>query len=1136
MPSLGQATTGQILGQVTDATGATVAGVTITATDENKGVTFTGVSNSAGDYTVLSVPPGVYSVAASAAGFAEQKYNHAQLVIDQHMSLNFHLKVGSVSASVVVSDAPPVLQSQSAEVGTVIESQAIVDAPLIGRNFFQLASLVPGVSAGSSTINTFSLGVSGQRSYSNSVQLDGIESTTNRTQDVTIVPNVDSVEEFKVITASYNAEFGNAAGGVLEVQTKAGTNHIHGDGFEFFRPNFTTSKSPIPGDPAPQPNSILKQHNFGGTLGGPIKRNRAFLFGAYEGLRNALAFTERDSVIPKGLINVTPTGDVDLSGLIDPNSGLPGGPPAGTVDPIFDPNFSIENCSNFYCPVAQQFPGNVIPASRVSQAGLNTLLNFFPTPNLTGNNNGYFNNFQVFSPVTDQNNKVDSRFDVVLTGKDKLYAVYHWYNDHALTTDPYHGKTVVPGAGGVDFDQDELDGAQSLSLTYDHIFTPNALNEFRFGYLNYHQNQLNELDGTDYSTKYGFGNIALPGFPVTDSYPYLDLADGYFAGGSSYKPFQILDENYQFGDAFTWSGLKGHELKFGGDLRLLNSNPDFTIFPTGFIFFESFGFGNTPDPRYYYGGANSFISDVPGGYNYSGGSDIADLLLGLPTNADFGLQLTHPHTKSYNLDFYAQDSYRITPKLTLNYGLRYEFQDPWTEVHNGQSNFDVPTGNLLLAGLGGNSRSLVTPRKDEFSPRFGFAYLIHPHTVLRFGGAIFYSPENDGREDFLTQNIPFADVSTYSSFYAGGPQTSSPTSPFLYQDDLGITRNTTIAFPPNGGGILTPSAPTASVPSVSVDAENPHIKTGTTGSFNVSLQQQLTGTIALDLAWVGSTSKHLSYRIGDVNADLATGGDGLINPNLAEIQYLTDEGLSNYDSLQVKVTKQASRNVSFLVSYTWGHSLDNGPAPFDIGNNNDSPQNPNNLKPEYATSDADVRQNLVVSGSYNLPFGRGQAIGSNWGPVLDTLFGGWRYSPIANLRTGTPVNVVQGTDPGGAFPGLRPNLVGNPVLPKDKRSVNEWFNRAAFSNVPHAQGTAITVGTAGRNLITGPGYINLDSSVAKDIQFEKRFTFQLRLEAFNTFNSEHYNNPNANLSQGNFGTITQDFGNRVVQIAGKLIF
>jgi hypothetical protein len=1134
VPGFGQATTGQIAGRVTDSAGAVVARAVVTATDEDKGVRFIGMTDSTGNYTVLSMPPGTYSVTASAPGFGDARYAHARLAIDQQMALNFKLSVASVTATVEITDAPPVLQTQSAEVGTTISGDAIVDLPLLGRNFYGLTLLVPGVNTYGQT-NSLNLSVSGQREFSNSVQLDGIESTTNRTQDVTITPNVDSVEEFRVITASYNAEFGNAAGGVLAVQTKAGTNSIHGDAFDFFRPNYLSSRAPIPGDSSPQPASIYKQNNFGGTVGGPIRRDRAFLFAAYEGLRSTNAFTELDSTIPSSLINVTSGGAVDLSGLIDPNAGSSGGPPAGTIDPIFDPNYTIEHCSAGVCPDAQQFAGNIIPASRVSQAGLNTLLNFFPKPNLPGTHNGWFNNFQVFSPVTDKNNKVDSRFDMVLSSKDRLYSVYHWYDDNALTTDPWHGRTVVPGAGGVDFDNQELDGAQSLSLTYDHVFSPTALNEFRFGYLNYHQEQLNELDGTDYSTKYGWANIAVPGFPVTDSYPYIDLADGYFAGGSSYKPFQILDENYQYTDSFTWSGWKRHELKFGGDLRTLNSHPDFTIFPTGYTFFESYGFANTSDPRFYYDYYQG--TDIAGAYNYDGGSDIADLLLGLPQQADFGLQLSHPHTKSWNLDLYAQDSFKLTPRLTINYGLRYEFQDPWTEASNDISNYSIASGKLLLAGRGGNSRALVDARRDELSPRFGFAYSANPKTVFRAGFALFYSPENDGREDLLTSNVPFADKSEYVNGFANGPQTSNPASPYLYQADVGVVRNTTIAFPPAGSGVINP-ATIADASSITVDAVNPKLKTGTTGSYNLAMQQQITPTISMDLSWVGSISRHLSYKVGDINANPATGADGLINPALGQIQYLTDVGLSKFNSMQLKITKQASKNVSFLASYTWGHSLDNGPAPFDTGLNNDSPQNPNNLKSEYASSDGDVRQNFVLSGSYNLPFGKGQPIGSHMNSIVNGAISGWRFSPIAILRSGTPVNVILGTNPTGSFPGLRPNLVGNPVLPHSERTAAEWFNIAAFSKQTPSQGGAILAGTAGRNLFTGPGYLNLDSSLAKDFKVVNRYTLQIRIEAFNSFNSEHYSNPDGNANDGTFGVVVSDIGstNRVAQLAAKFLF
>jgi len=1128
-----QATTGQIVGQVVDPSGAVVHGADITVTDENKGVSFTGRSDSSGNYTVLSLPPGVYSVTAAAPGFAEAKFAHALLVIDQHLALNFRLKVGNVATSVEVTEAPPVLQSETAEVGTVIGGDTITDLPLAGRNFYALTMLVPGVSTGSSGINALNISVSGQRSYSNSVQMDGIESTTNRTQDVTVTPNVDSVEEFKVLTAAYNAEFGNAAGGVIAIQTKAGSNAFHGDAYEFFRPNFMTARQTIPGVNTPQPAPTLKQHNFGGTIGGPIKKDRSFFFVAYEGMRQHDAFSDIDATVPFGLFNINANGDADFSNLVDPNAGKPGlgpdgkpYPVAGTVDKIFDPI-----TDNAWWPT--QFPGNVIPKSRISQAGLNAMMNFFPKPNLPGIDNGWFRNYQAWAPTSNTTNQIDGRFDQVISAKDRLYSVYHWLGNNILDEGQYYNsKTVVPGSGDADQGQKEDDGSQSISLTYDHIFSANALNEFRFGYLYYHQHQYSLLNGTDYSTKYGFGNVAVQGYAATIGMPILYMADGYETGGSSYKPYQVQDNNYQFGDSYTWSGISRHELKFGADLRLLNSRPVFSLFPTGWQYYGSYGNSVTSAEAwwgYYYDAAGDWVAP-DNSYNWLGGSDIADLLLGLPLDNYMGLQLTNPHTKSYDLDIYAQDSYKVTPQLTLNYGLRYEFQNPWTEANNNMANFDVASGNILIAGRAGVSNSIINSRKNDMSPRFGFAYIIDPKTVVRAGSAIFYSPENDGREDSLTKNPPFAEQNSYSNWFTS----NSP-----YQDDIGVVRNTTINIP--AGGFIQP-ANLANGNLETTNSVNPKIKTGTTGSFNLAVERQLTRTMSLDVAYVGSISRHLSYGIGDINANpsVAQGSnnyDGLVSKYLGKIQYLTDPGMGNYSSLQVKLTQQMSRNTSFLLSYTYGHSLDNGPAPFDLGNGNNQPQNPYNLTAEYATSDADVRQNLVFSGIYSLPFGKGQMFGARAGTIADAIFGGWKFGGILSMHTGTPVNVILGDDPKSALAGLRPNVKSNPNLPHDKRNVLQYFDTAAFSKPVVPKGASYAYGDAGRNIVVGPAFINVDASLSKEYTLQDHWKLQLRAEAFNGMNSVHYNNPDGDFNNPTFGMINSTMGDqRRAQLAAKFIF
>ena len=378
-----------------------------------------------------------------------------------------------------------------------------------------------------------------------------------------------------------------------------------------------------------------------------------FFFGSYEGNKQETAYTELTSTPPMSQISFLPDGSADLSAMVDPSDGK--------QIPIFDPNVSFA-C---YGGCSQKFANDIIPANRVSAAGKNTLLDFFPKPNLPGTGNGWFENFQAFSPVKSFSNEVDGRLDDNLGAKDRLYLTYHYYLYNTLDTDPYNGHTVVPGGGDADHANKEDNEATALSATYVHVFSPTTLNEFRFGWSRYVQHQYSLLDGTDYSTKYGMGNIAVPGFPATIAYPYMFMASGYLTGGSTYKPYNVLDNNFQVTDNFSWSSIARHEFKFGEEYRRLNSNPQFSLFPTGFQYFGGFGSSQTADPTYSYFDPNAFF--------YNGGSDFADLLLGLPLDTDIGLQLTNPHTQSWYLGLYAQDTFRATPRLTLNYGLRYEY-------------------------------------------------------------------------------------------------------------------------------------------------------------------------------------------------------------------------------------------------------------------------------------------------------------------------------------------------------------------------------------------------------------------------------------------------------------------------------
>jgi hypothetical protein len=407
---------------------------------------------------------------------------------------------------------------------------------------------------------------------------------------------------------------------------------------------------------------------------------------------------------------------------------------------------------------------------------------------------------------------------------------------------------------------------------------------------------------------------------------------------------------------------------------------------------------------------------------------------------------------------------------------------------------------------------------------------------MRAGWGLFYSPENDGREDFLTQNTPFAEQAVYTNYWYDGP-------PYEYVDDTGVVRNTKINAPSTGR--IDPATLTNGSLETTY-AVDPHLKTGVSQLFNAAVERELSTNFSLEVAYVGSLAHALSYQIGDINAnpyDSTNQYNNRVTPNLGKIQYLSDYGSSAYNSMQVKFTKRESRNLSFLLSYTYSHGLDNGPAPFNLGHiNNDEPQDPYNLHEEWASSDADVRHNFVFSGLYRLPFGRGQKFFSGWGRTTNAILGGWQLNSIYNMRTGTPVNVVRGNNPTSVLPGLRPDVIGSPIIPRGQRTLLHYYNTAAFSDARFDCSTPTSTscnapGDAGRNILYGPGYINLDGSLFKEVQFAERYRLQLRLEAFNSLNTPHFSNPDGDLADETAGQISSTFGNmRILQIAGKFIF
>jgi hypothetical protein len=1092
---LSQATTGSIAGRILDPSGTVASNVSLRARNDATGLTQLTRSNTSGEYSLAGLPPGEYTLEVHAEGFTTINRSGLDLTIDQKMRLDFELTLATFTQSDTVTAGTPLLQVQSVETGELIRSREIVDLPLLGRNFLDLTRLTAGVSSGGGG-NTLNISVNGQREFVNSILVDGVEVAANRNNDTTVRPSVDSIEEFKVVASGYAAEFGRASGGVVAIQSKSGTNRFHGGLYEFFRPSPTAARSFFETGASP-----LKQHNFGDTLGGPVRKDSTFFFVSYEGVRLRNAFSFLDSVPPAGQIRFLSNGGVDLSGLKDPLTGKP--------IPIFDPGIYA---ANYY---AAPFPGDIIPANRVSPAGRAVLQNFFPAPTVPGILNGWFGNFNSRQAYTYSSDTAGGRMDHIFSERDRLSAVYHYGTFQSVTGDRFAGHIPVAGAGDADYGDRENSRSQTLAISEIHLIASRWLNESRFGYTEYRLDQLSLLDNQNLASEFGMGNINLPGFSQTSGLPDVFLGFGAQTGGSTYKPLHFLDRNYQVSNTLT-TRLGAHEVKAGAQYRRLSSAPFFSLFPTGFQFYGGPGLSLTGDPTY------GFYD--PGAFYYNGGSDIADLLLGLPYSVNLGQQLTNPTTRSWEGSFYVQDTWRVTPRLALSYGLRYEYFAPWTETRNRASNFDLMTGRMLLAGRGGNSSSLVAPDGNSFAPRLGLAYRVGSRTAIRAGWGVFYSPENDAREDVLTKNYPFAVQQTIFNDIFGG-------LPFPYVLDSGTPRITSVVVPPGASSMDPPGIQAATGAAQNVFLVDSHLRTGYSQLFNFSLQQAIASDLTLEAGYVGSVSRKLSYAVGNLNV-----GNKLA-PDLGQIQGLFSEGSADFHSLQVKANKRFSRRLSFLAAYTLGKNMDNGPAPFNLGHNLNSqnqPQDPFNLALERAPADSDVKHNLVASYIYELPFGKGQPLLASLRGWPQALFGGWQVNGIFAARSGLPVNVVRNPHNTG-FEGLRPDVVRDPNLAEWQRSLTRYFDTGAFLESAFTGSHKHDLGNAGRNLVRGPGLANLDFSVFKEIPLEERARLQLRFEFFNLTNTPHFANPDGNMSDGSFGSITQTIANpRIIQFAAKL--
>jgi hypothetical protein len=1063
-----QTSTGTIVGQVLDISGAALPNAEVTLTLVANGTTRATRTNGSGAFSAPVIPPGEYAITVSASGFASKTLTGITLLVDQTLNLTISMQPGTVGQSIEVVGAAPLVDSETSSLGQVVEEKQILNMPLNGRNPFALGLLV------GNTTQLFGVGsnlpfvAGGGRFTAVDVSLDGVDNNTvtnagaiGRT-GIAIVPSVDAVQEFKVETNNFPAEFGHAAGSVVNTTLKNGTNAYHGVFFEFLRNNDFDANNYIT-KLAGLPRAPFHQNQFGAALGGPVLKNKLFFFIDYQGTRQSTKATSTIGNLPPAAFR---TGDF-----------------SGTSVKIFDP--TTRHLGPNGQVIATQFPGNKIPAAQLNKTAL-AIVGLIPATN-TGAPTNLSRNFLYQAPQFSNTDQGDVRIDYTISQKNTLYGSFSKSNN----TKPTVG--IFPGflGGG----SPSEDNSMQLALTDVHIFTPNLVNEVRFGLIRHN----GSLSGTGQAgAKFAQdNNFALfpgpvPGFG-TINFNYSGVQNGTqefsTIGGGDLN--NNIETRGQLGDNVSWT-RGNHGLKFGVDLRNSRLN---TL--RGSPFFA----------QNFYGATFTSSSDSPGS-----GLPFADFLLGDPTSLLGAPMLQWGRQRDSYFGGFGQDDWKLRKNLTLNLGLRYELYTEPIDSRNLGSLFDIRTGKYVIPCTNGYSCAMVQGDHNNWGPRVGVSYQISSKFVARAGYGIFY-----GLKDQNQQITQFSD--------------NPPNIPLVALPN--VSAATTIAPP------FTISTPIRALP-VSTDlsgfsATNPLSNSFRTQAFNHALnpmlmqynldfQYQLTNKIVLESSYSGASGSDLATLFQDQNQiPFSQAVAGLSKQANRPFPYINGQILavfstatSNYNAGNVKFEMRPSHGLSVLSNYTLQKNLEtggSGPNAFtqnggtSISISTYEPRRENGLAP------INVTHNFTASVSYELPFGKNRAF-LNRGGVVDALVGGWILNGIGFLRTGFPTDIRTSLLP----PVFNTYNVADCVVGVPKKlpnaSPNGYFNPAAFK-VPNvvigAQGQNVqTFGNCGHFPTTGPGLKNLDSSVFKDFHYSDRSYAEFRAEFFDTTNTPAFNLPSAN--------------------------
>jgi Carboxypeptidase regulatory-like domain len=1077
-------------GRILDPSGAAVANARVQLTETSTSITQATITSSTGDYIFTQLNSGTYSIDVTATGFQQLNRTGITLSVGQTVGVDLVLTIGSQQAVTVNADAP-LLQSQTSDIQTTIPGHIIVAMPLNTRNFIQLTTLAPGVALPPGTLLPR---INGGRPRTNEYLYDGISALQPEPGQVAYFPILDSIAEFTVQSNNVAAEFGRFNGGVVNVATRSGSNAIHGSIFEYFRNEALNARNYFA--PPTQPKPLYRRNLYGASLGAPILRDRLFFFGDYQGVRQNIGVT-RISTIP----------------TLNERNGIFTG-----VSHIFNPATTQVVGGKF---VRQEFPNDTIntPFDPAAMA----LLSRFPTPtNLTA----AANNYTRTANDIDHQNQFDVRVDGVIGRRDHAFGRYSYYNEIEEPVTPLpDGSGVVTGAtigtGGVPGLSSVL-GQQAVA-DETHTFSAHILNNAKLGYTRRGNTIVGPTLGDTASISLG-----IPGIPTNASFnnalPLFTFTGFQQLGPSASTFSQFQTGVWQFVNTVVFTH-GAHAFKAGLDYRWYQLNTISPPNPTG-----SFAFTTTGTNQQ--GVTNS-------------GNSIASFLLGQVDTFQIDLQESKIRPRAHIQEYFFQDDWKASNRLTLNLGARWTLHFPSTEKNNQGAVFNLTTQQLDYLGVDGNSRSARELHFTNVAPRVGFTYLLAPQTVVRSGFGIVFIDQSGITTPFTTPQFPFiqnVQQKTQDSVNSAFALSHGPSvAPIPFTPDAGLGQ--------------------------SVYTVNRSAGSGYVQQWNLAVQRAITNNLSAEIAYVGSHIVHVGIPDSNLNqlteAQLAQGPSlqtSVPNPYFGQIPassplggktistaqllkpyprfqnvatYRDNSGNTNYNALQTKVEQRFSHGLSFLFAYTHSKLMDDASSVFSStvlsSPNTSSLIAADTFRPwlERDASNGDMPNVTSLAATYQLPAGRGHSFASSG--IANAFLGGWAVNGIMSLQSGMPVTVTQATN-NNAFAGFvlqRPNIIAKTSLPASQRTPAHFFNTAAFSTAPQ-----FVIGTASRNPVRGPAYRDLDLAFVKHTSLPRETDLEFRAELFNIINTPAFAQPNGSFGAAAFGSITSTTTDpRVIQFA-----